>query len=305
MDRPKRKRKREQKSLSSQKRAALIFFMTAVAIPIVYFCVFWIGTNLNSFILAFQNKDGFTFEWFRLGFQEIFNAQSTLRQGVINTLIIFAVSNLFVFPLSILFSFFLYKKIFLHRFFRVVFFLPAIISAVVFVTLFTNIMNGPVAQLLRIVFRMADDPILIGSYRYSFRSILIYIIWVGLSSNMVIYCGTMSRIPQEVLESARMDGIGFFGELVHIVIPLIWPSLSVILLIAMVGVFNADGPVLLMTQGRFGTYTLSYWLYERTTGANSNLNYGAAVGLIFTMVSVPIAIISRFLINRIDTQVEF
>lgn len=296
---------KKEKKMSTYKRSGIFFFAACVIIPIIHFCVFWIGTNANSFVLAFQSKEKFSLEWFELSFEELFSGKSTLAEGLKNTLIIFALNNLLIFPFSVIFSYFLYKKIVLYKFYRVVFFLPSIISVVVFVTLYMNILNGPVSELMQKTFRMKNEPLLLDSEKYALRSVLMYIVWVGLASNMVIYCGTMSRVPTEVLESGRIDGLGYFGELIHIVVPLIWPTLSVLILLAMVGVFNADGPILLMTQGRHGTYTIAYWIFERTKGTNTNLNYGAAVGLTFTVFSVPIALVSRWLINRIDSSVEY
>ena len=131
-----------------------------------------------------------------------------------------------------------------------------------------------------------------------------YITWLGLAGNMVIYSGTMSRTPTEIVESAKLDGIGYFGELTRIVLPLMWPTLSVIVLLAVVGIFTADGPILLMTQGQYETYTLGYWFYDKTI-VNPNLNYGAAVGICFTLVSIPLTLFARWLVNRIDVDVEF
>lgn len=299
------------KKMNTHKISGIIFFAICVTLPIIHFCVFWLGTNTNSFLLAFQNKGEFTLDWFQMSFEAIFKRggameEGSLAEGLKNTLTIFGVSNIFIFPLSVIFSYFLYKKIALHKFYRVVFFLPSIISAVVFVTLFMNILNGPVSLLLKNILNMESEPLLLTSKKYAFGSVLSYIIWTGLAGNMVIYCGTMSRVPQEVLESGRLDGLNFFGELFHIVIPLIWPTMSVILLLAVVGIFNADGPILLMTQGRFGTMTIGYWIYNQTMiGTAGSLNYGAAVGLTFTLFSIPLSLLCRWIINRIDASVEY
>ena len=74
------------------------------------FLRFWIGTNFNSFLLGFQDKNGFTFNYFKLSFHEVFSAKTNLRQGVLNTLLIFLLNNAVIFPASIIFSYFLYKK---------------------------------------------------------------------------------------------------------------------------------------------------------------------------------------------------
>ena len=207
-------------------------------------------------------------------------------------------------PLSVLFSYFLYKKLICYKYLRVVFFLPSIISSVVLVTLYKEILNGPVSNLLMQISGSSSPILFFDSTKYAFRSVLMYITWLGLAGNMVIYSGTMSRTPTEIVESAKLDGIGYFGELTRIVLPLMWPTLSVIVLLAVVGIFTADGPILLMTQGQYETYTLGYWFYDKTI-VNPNLNYGAAVGICFTLVSIPLTLFARWLVNRIDVDVEF
>lgn len=294
------------KNLKKSRLRELGFFTILIIIPIIHFCVFWIGVNINSFALAFEGKNGFTLQYFELFFQELFmsNASNTLIQGFQNTLTIFAINILVIFPISVIFSYFLYKKIFMYKCFRIIFFLPSIISSVVLVTLFKNVMEGPISLMFQNLFNMEFAPLFFDSTQYAFKSIITYNIWLGLASNMVIYSGTMSRIPAEIIESAKIDGISYFGELIRMVLPLMWPTLSVIILLNVVGIFTADGPILLMTQGQYGTYTLGYWFYDKTI-VNPNLNYGAAVGLAFTMFSVPITLLARWLVNRVDTQVEF
>ena len=294
------------KKWTKRELSSLGFFTILVIIPILHFFVFYIGTNLNSLLLAFTNNEGFKLDYFKLFFEEIqlTGATATLREGILNSLTIFAMSIVIILPASLLFSYFLYKKILFHKYFRIVFFLPNIISAVVLVALYENIVNEAVSPLMQSIFNMPNKPLLLGSTKYAFKTVLVYLIWLGLAANMVIYSGTMARIPVEVVESAHIDGIGFLRELWSIVLPLIWPTLSVVLLLAIVSIFNSDGPILLMTQGKNGTYTLPYWIYEKTVIGN-NLNYGAAVGLAFTCLSIPIMLVSRYVFSKLDNEVDY
>ncbi|MGN1078513.1 MAG: carbohydrate ABC transporter permease [Candidatus Gallimonas sp.] len=294
------------KKISKKRWGEIIFFTAMIIIPVIHFCIFWIGVNVNSFALAFQGKDGITFDYFKLFFQELTTAgeNNKLLEGIKNTLIIFGLNNFILLPLSVLFSYFLYKQICCYKYFRVVFFLPSIISSVVLVTLYKEILNGPISNLLMQISGSSSPILFFDSTRYAFKSVLIYICWLGIAGNMVIYSGTMSRTPTEIVESAKLDGIGYFGELFYIVLPLMWPTLSVIVLLGVVGIFTADGPILLMTQGQYETYTLGYWFYDKTI-VNPNLNYGAAVGICFTMFSIPITLFARWLVNKIDSNVEF
>ena len=190
------------------------------------------------------------------------------------------------------------------RYLQIVFFLPSIISAMVMVTLFKNIMNGPVAEIWATIFGLQNQPLFFDSTRYALKSIMVYMVWTGLANNMVIFSGTMARVPAEILESGKMDGVGFWRELVQLVVPLIWPTLSTLILLQFIGIFTASGPILLFTQGKWGTYTISYWIYEYTVVMN-NYNYASAAGLFFTVIGLPVIYVAKYFLNKLDKNVEY
>ena len=187
---------------------------------------------------------------------------------------------------------------------QIVFFLPSIISAMVMVTLFKNIMNGPVAEIWATIFGLQNQPLFFDSTRYALKSIMVYMVWTGLANNMVIFSGTMARVPAEILESGKMDGVGFWRELVQLVVPLIWPTLSTLILLQFIGIFTASGPILLFTQGKWGTYTISYWIYEYTVVMH-NYNYASAAGLFFTVIGLPVIYVAKYFLNKLDKNVEY
>ena len=280
------------------------FVISLVAIPVCHFLIFYLFINGSSIMLAFKDSYGaFTFNNFKFVFEYLGSANSLLLEALVNTLKFFAL-GLIMFPVSLLFSYFLYKDICLHKYMQIVYFLPSIISAMAMVTLFRNIMNGPVAEIWAKIFHLQDEPLFFNSPEYALKSIMAFMVWTGLGNNMVIFSGTMARIPPEILESGKMDGVGFWRECVQIVIPLIWPTLSTLLLMNVIGIFTASGPILLFTQGQYGTYTIPYWIYEYTV-VLQNYNYAAAVGLFFTVVGIPIIFAAKFLLNKLDANVEY
>ena len=114
----------------------------------------------------------------------------------------------------------------------------------------------------------------------------------------------MARIPEEVIESACLDGIGFFKELNFIVVPLIWSTISTMIVFTVVGLFTASGPILLFTQGEFDTYTISFWIFQQVE-RGYDPNYPSAVGLFFTLIGTPIVLLSKYFLEKIGTDVEY
>lgn len=299
-----------------------VFVWLMLALPIVHFCIFYVWMNFNSVLMSFQESyemewiDGFPYLTGRvkygfLNFAAIFQDRNGILSKILpNTLKYFAVNLLLMIPLSLLVSYFLYKRVCGSSFFRYVFFLPVIVSGVIYVAAFTEIigMYGPVYEILQALGIGWKNWLI---YEESATSvILFYTVWTGLGSNMILYQSAMARIPEEIMQVAQLDGVGWARELFQLVIPMIWTTLSMTILLAFTGIFTGGGIVLLFaTQGGAsgGIDTISYWLFAKTDseGASSLLGDAAAVGLFFTLLSLPIMCIVRLVLNKIDPEVEF
>ncbi len=287
-----------------------LFIIGMVSVPVLSFLVFYVYVNFNSILMAFQQlKNGeviYSFKNFEMLFNEFANPFSVMKESVINTLIFFSVNLFIMIPLTSVLSYFLYKKILFYKFFRVVFFLPSIISAVVLTMLYRYILSvdGPIVALLVNIFNLPVKPEIFADSRYALTAIIIYGIWTGFGSNMILFNGAMSRIPEEIIEAGELDGIGCFRELVQIVIPLVWPTLSTVIILASVGIFTASGPILLFTKGEFGTYTISFWIFMQVYNGG-NMEYASAVGLFFTVIGFPFVFAVKYLLTRFGQDITY
>ena len=282
------------------------FVILTTIVPIIMFLVFYVYVSFDSVLMAFRDEDTmvYSFKYFQIFFNDLKKADSSILVSLGNTMRYFFLDNAIMFPLSVLFSFFLYKKIWGYKYFRIVFFLPSIISGVVLSTLYRYLLNGPISDYIQQIFMMDAPPLLFENPKYANTSIMVYVVWLGIAGNMIIHSGTLARIPTEIIESSKIDGAGFFREFINIAIPLIWPTLSTLLLMNIIGIFGASGPILLFTRGKAGTSTISYWIYECTV-VSPQYNYAAAVGLVMTCVSIPIVLFSRWAMSKISTGEEF
>lgn len=286
----------------SKKTKDRIFIVGMLALPILHFLVFFLYVNSNSILMAFQTPVSsdeivWGFENFKTMFTEFALADSIMASALKNTMLFFFASLLITFPLSFLLCYFLYKKVFGYKVFRVIFFLPNIISASVIAILFKYLIagNGPISVVYGLFGK--DIPAFLSSGRYAIWTILFYTVFFGLGGNLVLFSGAMSHIDKSIIEAGQIDGVNMRTEIVKIVIPLMWPTISTVLIFNFIGIFNASGPILLFTKGAYDTYTISYWIYDRVA-FNAQLNYPAAVGLFFTAVGAPVAIFMRRLLSR-------
>jgi ABC-type sugar transport system permease subunit len=295
---------------STKKRSQSIFVFGMLLIPVIHFLVFWVYVNFSSILFAFQKTTPtgiiYTLENFEYAIKEIFREGSTIASALKNTLTTWVLDNVIMFALSILWSWFIYKRIKGGSIFRVIFYIPVIVSGAAVTTIFTFMLQakGPVGQLYQLLFETKEVPSFLLDERYAMKTVLVYIFLTGFGGNMVLLSGAMSRIPKEMMESAIMDGCGMWREIFHFVIPLCWSTLSTMLIISLAALFTASGPILLLTGGSGNTFTLSYWIFYQVKFLGK-YNQPAALGLIFTLVGLPIVLFVRWFFGKFYTDLEY
>lgn len=300
----------EKKKMSPERRKEAIgrnlFAYSLLAIPLIHFAIFYIYVNISSFILPFQNvSGGWGFENFEWLISELKNgANSELLLSLQNTLIYFA-TNVLMTMLAFVLSYFLFKKILFYKFFRVVFTLPMIISNVVFVALYKNLLSagGPLDVLWSALFH-SQMPYFLYTDGLATFAIAFFVVWTGMGMNLILFSGAMARIPDSVLEYAKLDGCGYTREMMQIVLPIIWPTVSIMLLLSIVGIFSADAPIILFSGGMYRTSTIGYWMYNNVI-LNSRYNYAATFGLALTIATIPIFLFTRWLSGKMPQEITF
>lgn len=286
------------------------FIVLMLAWPVIHFIVFWLYVNFDSLLLAFQTPESFgsdkmkwTLDNFKFVYHEFFGGGTEMLIALRNTLLYFA-SSMLVFPLALIMTYFIYKKIPFHKTFRVIFYFPTIISGAVTVSIFKYIIagNGPVALFLNLFGK--EMPLLLNDSRTAIWVLIFYMHFFGLGGNLVLLGGTMSKIDIAVLEAAKIDGVTVMQELNNIIIPMMWPTIATILTLSFTGIFTASGPILLFTKGAFETTSLSYWIFDKVKFGNS-FNQPAAVGFVFMILSIPIVFGMKYLLEKKVSDVEY
>lgn len=292
------------------KRTAFIIAM--IIIPLTHFLIFYLYVNFNSIIMAFQKYEGnnpvFTLEHFARFFAEITDAESELPSALGNTMAFFCTGLFLIMPVTWFIAYFLYKKVAGYKFFRVVFFLPSIISAVVLTIIYKDFVGseGFVSELVRKiggeeeVFGLLDQ-----NSGYELKAIILYTVWTGFGTNLILLGGAMNRIPEEVLEAGMIDGVGMIRELFQIILPMVWPTMTTLIVFTFVGIFTATGPILLLAPDNGNVYTVSYWIFKRVYKGGSALEYPAAVGLAFTVMAMPIVFGVKAIMEKLQSATEY
>jgi ABC-type sugar transport system permease subunit len=283
-----------------------VFVYGFLAIVIAHFCLFWVYVNIDSLLLAFRNmEDGR--EIFTLSnFPQVLNMlrAGDLGAAALNTFKLF-VFQVAIFPLGLFYTYFFYKKIRFKSFFRFTFYIPVIVSGVVTSGMFIYLIgaDGPVGIIWARAAGQAAPPAFLQQNEYAFNTVLIYDFWMSFSGSILLLGGAMARIPDSIMESARLDGIGWLREMWQICIPMIWPTLSTILVIFSTTIFTASGSTLLLTNGAGNSSTISFWMFVQIKYLNSYY-LPSAFGWLMTLLAVPLSLGARKLVNSIYKDVE-
>lgn len=222
---------------------------------------------------------------------------NALKTSILSYVLILCIGT----PLGLLFSYYIYKKHFGSNFFKVLLFLPSIVSSIVMATIYSYFVN-------RAIPGMADSWLgialngLMDNTSTRFATIIFYNIWVGFGTSTLMYSNAMAGISPEIVESAHVDGATGFREFWHITLPMVYPTLTTFLITGIAGLFTNQINLFSFygTSAPDELITYGYYLYQQTSMATSEADYPilSAMGLILTVVTVAITLIARFLLEK-------
>lgn len=300
--------------INKSRRKELIFIIVMLFVPLVHFAVFTVYMNISTIYLSFMKKNYLgeyvflknPFQNYTDFFRAISAPYSSFRKAIRNSFVFFLLNDVVVVPLSVILTYVLYKKIAGHKIFRIIFYLPCIISIVVMVMAYRFMFDsaiGVVDSALKFVGleKWIPENGWIGSKNTALGVVVGYCIWAGLGGNLIVLSSAMSRVSQEIVESAQLDGIGFFQELWYITIPLIGTTLGTLYMFGTTVIFSFFlQPKLITGGGPNGeTMTIMMYIVDAVRGDTNDLSGAAAVGNLIAIVGTPLVFITRSIIDKV------
>lgn len=180
-------------------------------------------------------------------------------------------------------------------FFRTVFSSTLGVSVAAGATIFLFILHPSLGAVNNVLAMIGIEAIeWLTSSKIALFSVAITSIWMHIGINFIILLGGIQNIPEEMHESAKIDGAGYFSRLFKITIPLLSPVLFFVLIIAVIDSFQTFGQIDLLTGGgpNNSTNLLVYSIYQQ---AFSYGHFGfASAQAIILFVLILIATIIQF-----------
>ena len=298
-----------------------LFISLMLLWPLLHFFVFTIYINVDTILLSMQKVDRYGNYYFcgLDNFISLFNdfyldsSINVLNKAFVNSLLFFPVSNLVLLPCSIVVAYFFFKKVAGTKIFRVIFFLPSIISVVVLTMVYKFMFNssfGPVDQIFKALNLGALIPAggWFGTPDSSLALVYFYCIWSGIGYNVVLLQGAMSRVPYEVIESGMLDGIGIFREIVSVIVPMIFPTVSTMLIMGSTAIFTVFLQPMLLTgmENVNGVKTIALLVvYYTKSGSETMKIVAATLGVFMSLIGVPLVLSFKWALEKITPSVEY
>lgn len=288
-----------------------VFVYLMLLLPLVQFCIFYIGVNLNSIVMAFEDYDPLNNVYTFAGagnFKKLWNnffADELFLYCLKNSLLGFLWVQLLS-PVVLFFTFFIYKKFFGGEFFKVVLFLPTIISTIITVTVYKYFVELAIPTVISKLFHTQIGGLL-STPSTSFGAVIFYYMWLSFGSLMLMYLGCMNGISVSVVESAKLEGATDLQEFIYITFPMIWPTFSTLFYTSVAGIFTNQLNLYTLwgTGAERRLWTFGYYLYRQVSVATSaDYPFLAALGLLMTLVAAPLTFLAKWGMNKLGPKTE-
>lgn len=286
----------------SQRR--FVFACLAPAVILVALFMFW--PTVNVFRMSLYRMGGITNRKEFIGFK---NFQTLLEdknflEAMQNTILIIVLVMIFTIVLAVLFAAILQRGKFKGKnFFRVIFYIPNILSIVVIGGIFGAIYD-PSSGLLNTFLEAIHLDFLkhkwMGEPKIVIYSIIFALVWQAIGYYMVMYMSGMAAIPEDLYEAASLDGSSAVHTFFTVTLPLIWTNIRTTLTFYIISTINLSFLfVQIMTDGgpNGKTEVFLNYVYKQAYG-NGAYGYGMAIGVVVFLFSFVLAAIVNKITER-------
>ena len=294
-------------NIKSDRIKDFLFFLLLVIWPLTQFLIFYVFVNFNSIRIAFLDINGkFTFDNFSLWFTVNW---SVISKAALQSLKFFAICTGISIPLALLFSYYIYLKLHGSALFKVVLFLPSILSSIVMVIIYTYFVNDAMPAILKDFFNIEQTLNITNIDPRSDIFVMFFYIWFGFGTTVLIFSNAMSTISPSLNEAMKIDGASPFQQFIHLIIPSIWPTISMFIVTSIAALFTNQYHIMTFFAGSSYDGTVGYYIYNEVNALKNSpeafgLNQLSALGLICTMISIPLTFGVKALLEKLGPSTK-
>ena len=265
---------------------------TLIAFAIAFFIPFIMGLYLS--FCEFTTISDATF----VGFENYKIAFSS-GQGFIEafgfTTIFTIISSVSVNILAFTLAYLLTKKIKGTNFFRTVFFMPNLIGGIVLGYTWQSMINAFLANY---------GTTLVANQKFGFLGLIILMNWQMIGYMMIIYIAGLQSVPNELIESAKIDGATKWQTLKNVTIPMVMPSITICTFLTLSNSFKLYDQNLALTNGApmHKTEMLALNIVNTFYGRSGYEGVGQAKAVIFLVIVAVIALSQLYFTRKREVE---
>ncbi len=294
----------------NKKKEKKRFIILCLAPALILFTIFMIYPTINVFLMSTLKWGGLSSDKTFVGlnnFSILFQDMNFIRSFQ-NTILVIVIVTVFTLALAVIFASILVReKLKGQNFFRVIFYIPNILSIVVIGAIFSAIYDPSTNGLLNSFLSLFNGKAWEGIQFLGDQSIIMYsiigaLVWQAIGYYMVMYMASMSSIPAHYYEAAELDGCGKIRQFFTITLPLIWSNLRTTLTFFVISTINLSFLLVqvMTTGGPDGSSrVLLFYLYNQAYD-NASYGYGMAIGAVTFIFSFLLSAI----INKVTEREE-
>jgi alpha-1,4-digalacturonate transport system permease protein len=265
------------------------------------FLVFIIAPAVYNFLLSLYRTSPFRPPVFvgAENFLYLLEQDDLFWRAIRNTLVFVVGDVALITGLSVLIGVLLNQDVRLRGFFRSAFFYPVLLSPVVVALVWQWILNSQFGVLNAMLqgLGLARQPWLLRPDWAMFWAIFVHV-WATLGFFALIILAGLQSIPPALYEAATIDGAGRWGGFRYVTLPLLMPTLMVVLILSMIRSFEVFDHLYVLTGGGPGTATLLIVQYiYRSAFQLDQFGLAAAGSLVLFLVIFSLTV-TQYLFGR-------
>jgi ABC-type sugar transport system permease subunit len=289
------------------KRRNDMFAAYALLFPtLLLFIIFTAYPFFYAFYISLTRWDGFT--------EPIFIGLDNFRRMINDPIVWLALRNNMVFMvftcffkvlLGFIIAIFLRDKFRGSSFFRVIFFMPVIMSFVAVGLIWRFIFNPNFGLVNGFLFDLGittpDDPILwLGSPILAMAILIFVDIWRWTGYHVVLFLAGLQTIPNELYEAAAIDGANERAKIRYITLPMMKGMTMMNLVFCMTGALAVFDLVMVMTLGGpyNSTQVIALYTFQIAFGVRSQFGYATSINIMLFFVILFITLVLTKIMNK-------
>ena len=292
--------------MKSKKYSKSLFIFFSLAPAMILYILFRINPTFQVFRMSLFKTSALSKKEKFVGFDNfisLFQDKAFIRSFQ-NTILLIVVVTIVTLVLAVFFAAILTtEKIRGSNFFRIIFYIPNILSIVVVSGIFSAIYDpgrGLIDSMLHIAGLKGPKAGWLGDQNIVIYSIAMALIWQAVGYYMVMYMAGMANIPDSLYEAAGLDGAGKINKFFTITLPLVWLNIRATLSFFIISTINLSFLLVVpLTDGGPDGATevfLSYMYKQAYT--NQSYGYGMAIGVMVFVFSFALSGLISAVTNR-------